>query len=140
MLLPLPLADVRRLSLKAHMDLFNLRNGLGNFDVTGELLMTVYVSYLLAIEDGRRDVISDLVSAEVSLRSLIKTVGDEGEWRLEADQCEAVERVLSLHDDQLASLPRHVYDGARARLLKMVNRHMLPTISEIESGSGVART
>jgi hypothetical protein len=43
-------------------------------------------------------------------------------------ECENVELILGLHDTQLVALPKHLVDGAKQRLMRVLERGSFPAL------------
>lgn len=140
MLLPLSRSEVRRISLKSHMALFNLHRGDGSFELAGDLLLMVLLSYIISLSEGTQDSLAEYSSAEAVLRSLIETAEEEGVWRIAPEQCPAIERVLSIYDVQLSSTPRHLYERATRTLLSRFSPPKIPRLVELRGLKLVPRS
>src|SRR5260370_31636810 len=126
MLLPMSAALVRKVSLQNHMALVALRQGRGNIDLAGELLKTVFVAFYLADPDHLATHAGHFPQAETAIKALIKDAVRDGGWRLEEDQCEGIEAILGLHDAQLSSLSVHRIEGAKQRLMRVLEKESFP--------------
>lgn len=130
MLLPLPVAKTRALSLENHLALVAMRTGNGNVDQMSCLLKVVYLTWFM-IDDPAAGELPLFHQAEAALeRSTTRAECREG-WTLPDDDCRAIERILVLHDHQLASLPSHRYTSAWERLTRFIaspNRSPLPEL------------
>jgi len=111
-LLPLSTEKVEALSLENHLSLAVMRAGRGTEEQVGCLLRVVYLAYRL------RDVTVDSLDpepyrrAEAVLSTCISRAEQGESWRLIDDEYSAVERVLLLHDQQLAAVLWHRYLSA----------------------------
>ncbi|MBS2132098.1 hypothetical protein KEX41_28335 (plasmid) [Burkholderia thailandensis] len=130
MLLPLPVAKSRALSLENHLALVAMRTGNGNVDQMSCLLKVVYLAWFM-LDEPVADEPPLFHQAEAALeRSTTRAEHREG-WTLPDDDCQAIEQILVLHDRQLASLPSHRYMSAWARLTRFIaspNRSPLPEL------------
>ncbi|WP_080484057.1 hypothetical protein [Burkholderia cenocepacia] len=124
MLLPLPTERVRSLSLENHLALAALRSGHGNENQVSCLLKTVYLAFFLRDLTATARDVDQYRRAETVLDRCIKRA-DEGErWLLLDTEHSAIERVLVVHDEQLAAVPTHRYLDA----WKLLSRFMAGTI------------
>lgn len=129
MLLPIPIAIACDVSLENHLALVALRTGSGNLELIGRLFKAVFVSYFLHVEvNGCRD-LERFRSAEAALhRSAIHTKA--GQVCLLPDSDNGVlAQILTLHDQQLASLPSHLIVAARDRLNRFLMTDVLSPIA-----------
>lgn len=129
MLLPMSATLVRKVSLQNHMALVALRQGHGNIDLAGELLKTVFVAFFLAGPDFLATCSHDFAPAEVAIKTLINEAASTDDWRLDEGQCAAIELILSLHDQQLAVLPTHRIEGAKQRLMRVLEAGSFPSLT-----------
>ena|SRR5471032_1871769 len=129
MLLPMSFALAQKISLKNHMALVALRQGLGNLDLAGELLKTIFLVSYLVDEQTLSIHGAVFASSESTLRALINCAASNGDWRLDDAQCPPIEAVLSLHDAQLAWLPTYLIDGAQRRLTRAFDCGSFPNLS-----------
>ncbi|WP_407973232.1 hypothetical protein ACJ51O_35780 (plasmid) [Burkholderia pyrrocinia] len=111
-LLPLPTEKVQALSLENHLSLAVVRAGWASDEQVGCLLRVVYLAYRL------RDVTADSVDlepyrqAEAVLSACISRAERGEPWRLLDHEIAVVERMLLLHDGQLAAVSWHRYLSA----------------------------
>lgn len=129
MLLPMPTASAQKISLKNHMALVALRQGQGNLDLAGGLLKTIFLAYYLVDEQTLSIHGAVFASGESTLRVLINCAPSDGDWRLDEAQCQPIEAVVNLHDEQLAWLPTYLMEGARRRLTSACDRGNFPNLS-----------
>ncbi|CAE6845410.1 hypothetical protein R75461_07227 [Paraburkholderia nemoris] len=120
MLLPLPVSQVRALSLENHLTLAAMRSGHGSTEVAMNLLRVLYLSYFMRdAADDERD-LEVFREAEAALaRCRIRANRHLG-WTLPEEDQRVLEQILALHDGQLASLPSHRYTGAWERLQRFL--------------------
>lgn len=126
MLLPMSAELASKVSLHNHLALVALRQGQGNADLIAELLKTVYVAYDLLIPDQRSAHAGQFARAEASIKAVIKHAAVTDEWRLAEEECEGVEQILGLHDKQLVTLPKHLIDSAKQRLMRVLAKGSFP--------------
>jgi len=117
-----------KVSLHNHLALVALRQGQGNADLIAELLGTVYVAYDLLDPDQRPAFVEQFTHAEASIKAAITHAAATDEWRLAEEECKTVELILSLHDQQLLALPKHLVDGAKQRLLRVLAKGSFPDL------------
>ncbi|WP_256990770.1 hypothetical protein [Burkholderia sp. HI2714] len=116
MLLPLPTEKVRALSLENHLALATVRGGHGDLDQVSCLVRVVYLAFYLR-ETTSAGADFDLYRrAEAALNACV-TRAEQGERCLLLDhELAIVERILVVHDEQLAAVPWHRYLDAWKRL------------------------
>jgi hypothetical protein len=129
MLLPMSADVVSKVSLHNHLALVALRQGQGNADLIAELLGTVYVAYDLLDPDQRIAFIDQFTHAEASIKAVITHAAATDEWRLAEAECENVELILGLHDTQLVALPKHLVEGAKQRLMRVLEKGSFPDLT-----------
>ncbi|QCP55076.1 hypothetical protein FAZ95_38720 [Trinickia violacea] len=116
-LLPLPPADVSRLSLKNHLALAALRAGQADDAMLTPLMNVLYFAYFLrdaaAIEQAE---LALFQRAEAALEACVTRGEVSGVFALTEDDRPVLEQLVSLHDAQLASVPRHRLLDAWARV------------------------
>src|SRR5476649_1381426 len=128
-LLPMSAELACRASLHYHMTLATLRRGQGNADLVSVLLKAVYVAHYLLEPEQSATYAGIFAQAETAIKSAIKTAAATSEWRLAESDCEGVEAILRLHDAQLASLPKHRVEGAKDRLMRVLERGSFPNLA-----------
>jgi len=129
MLLPMSADLASKVSLHNHLALVALRQGQGNADLIAELLKTVYVAYDLLDRDQRPACTGHFVRAESAVKAAIVHAAATDEWRLAEDECENVEQILGLHDQQLLALPKHLIDVAKQRLMRVLAKGSFPSMT-----------
>jgi hypothetical protein len=129
MLLPMSAELASKVSLHNHLALVALRQGQGNADLIAELLKTVYVTYDLLDSDQRAALTGHFAGAESAIKAVIKHAAATDEWRLAEEECEGVELILGLHDVQLAALPKHRIEGAKQRLMWVLEKGSFPSLT-----------
>jgi hypothetical protein len=116
MLLPLPASNARAMSLENHLALVAMRGADGNAELMVRLLRTFYLSYFLhEAVHGRTELQPFREVEAVLLHSVSRGERNEG-WALSPADSAILGNVLTLHDQQLASIPVHVLEVARVRL------------------------
>lgn len=109
MLLPLSTDKVRSLSLENHLALATVRAGRGDLDQLCCLLRVVYLAFYMRGETANSMDVEPYRRAEAALDACIARV-ERGESCLLLDQEQTeIERVLVLHDEQLAAVPKFRY-------------------------------
>ncbi|MDR8394768.1 hypothetical protein NE850_00300 [Paraburkholderia sp. USG1] len=135
LLLPIPARKAQQRSIQAHMALETLRLGQGNGNQAGELIRSLYMTWLIACDCGEVEPDVFLV-AEAGLHRCIRRVPEDGSWSIDATACDALKAVLSLQDDLLATVPAHVMWRAARRLDKVIDSGRMPSVQAIvESGA-----
>ncbi|WP_241021565.1 hypothetical protein [Burkholderia sp. Ac-20353] len=125
MLLPLPLARTRALSLEHHLALATTAAGHGNADSMICLLKAVYTAFYLRNDTAERGDDLPFQHAEAALeRCIARTERGETWIMLDRDKA-AIEHILVLHDEQLVTVPTHRYLTA----LEKLNRFALDRLN-----------
>ncbi|CAE6865596.1 hypothetical protein R75461_08255 [Paraburkholderia nemoris] len=120
MLLPLPVARVRALSLENHLFLAAIRGGHGSMEVAMNLLRVLYLSWFMRdAADAERDLDVFREAEAVLARGRIRAHQHQG-WTLPEEDHRVLEHILALHDQQLASMPSHRYIVAWERLQRFL--------------------
>ncbi|KVV40369.1 hypothetical protein WK81_20290 [Burkholderia ubonensis] len=120
MLLPLSTEKVRALSLENHMALALVRSGSGDCDQILRLLRIVYLAFFVRSETASGSDLDLYRRTEVILDACIARAERGEAWVLHDDELAYVERVLVVHDEQLAAIPKHRYLAAWDRLQRFV--------------------
>ncbi|WP_157693203.1 hypothetical protein [Burkholderia gladioli] len=107
MLLPLPATIWRRRSLEHHLALAALRSGNCNIELIGRLFRTVYLAYFIHETLSARRSLRPFLICEAALHAIAACIKAAGDWSLSEADGRALEHVLSLHDEQLSTLPSH---------------------------------
>ena len=117
-LLPPTLESVRSLSLRNHLALAALCAGEGNGHLLSDLIHVLYMSwYLREAGFGTADGALFLDAAAALERcAALATAADV--WQVSPADAAALERLLALHDEQLASTPVGVMHGAQKRIAR----------------------
>ncbi|MCA7955733.1 hypothetical protein LGM43_36465 [Burkholderia seminalis] len=135
MLLPLPLARTRALSLEYHLALATIVQGHTNVDSMVCLLKAVYTAFYLRDEAPASADDAEFQRAEAALERCIGRAERGQTWvMLDRDKA-AVERVLVLHDDQLAVVPTHCYLTALDKLNRLAIEGLQSPIPPLSAGS-----
>ncbi|WP_082754493.1 hypothetical protein [Burkholderia savannae] len=116
MLLPLSTEKVRSLSLEHHMALAVVRSGNGECDQVVCLLRVVYLAFFMRSEATSGSDLNLYQRAEAVLDACISRAERGEAWTLREGELVDVERVLVVHDEQLAAIPKHRYLAAWDRL------------------------
>ncbi|RQQ00406.1 hypothetical protein DF164_29650 [Burkholderia stagnalis] len=124
MLLPLSTAKVQSLSLENHLALATVRAGRGDFDQICCLIRIVYLAYFLRGETAAGAELEPYRRAEAALDACIKRIEEDQPCLLLDQEQTVVERVLVLHDAQLAAAPKFRYLEAWDRLQSFVTSGM----------------
>ena len=128
MLLPLAATVARKKSLEHHLALASLQNGRGTADAASKLFQTIYLAYYAheAII-GRHD-LDQFRAAEAAVVECAVAGKKTGAFEIPASSRAAVEHVLLMHDQQLATVPAHVIATAHVRLAQFVATEKLSPI------------
>ncbi|WP_080970830.1 hypothetical protein [Burkholderia cepacia] len=116
LLLPLPLSQTRALSLEHHLALATIGRGYGNVDLLLCLLKAVYVAFYLRDETPEGESDRPFQLAEAALERCIARAEQGEKWIMLDKDKVVIERVLLLHDEQLAATPAHRYIDALNKL------------------------
>ncbi|WP_434116201.1 hypothetical protein [Paraburkholderia caffeinilytica] len=119
MLLPLPTAKMRAVSLENHLALAAMRTGNGNVDQMSCLLKAVYLAWFLR-DGGAGEHVDFFREAECALECYATHAEQHRGWALAEDECGAIESILALHDRQLISIPAHRYAAAWEQLKRFI--------------------
>ncbi|WP_186134660.1 hypothetical protein [Burkholderia gladioli] len=134
MLLPLSTEKVRSLSLEHHMALAVVRSGNGDCDQVVSLLRVVYLAFFMRSETESGSDPDLYRRAEAVLDACIARA-ERGElWMLQSNEAADVERLLVVHDEQLAAVPKHRYLAAWDRLQRFVTgtgRSPIPVVIDL---------
>ncbi|RQY93808.1 hypothetical protein DF016_10720 [Burkholderia stagnalis] len=109
MLLPLPAAKTRALSLEHHLALAAIARGHGNLDLMVCLLKAVYTAFYLRDETAAGADDGSFRHAEAALSRCIGRAERGDTWVMLDRDKTAIERILVLHDEQLECVPTHRY-------------------------------
>ncbi|WP_230954493.1 hypothetical protein [Burkholderia cepacia] len=104
-LLPLPVDQVRRLSLKHHLALALLCDGSGDVESIAALSNMLALAFYLR-SDGEAELFR---SADSALNQCIARAERGGKWTLTDGERTALEALLRVHDEQLGAVPVHRY-------------------------------
>ncbi len=116
MLLPLPLARTRALSLGHHLALATIARGHANVDLMVCLLKAVYTAFYLRDESPLGADAPEFQRAEAALSRCIARAERGETWAMLDRDKTAIERILVLHDEQLGAVPTHRYLTALDKL------------------------
>ncbi|KVO12614.1 hypothetical protein WJ85_27945 [Burkholderia ubonensis] len=119
-LLPLSTEKIRALSLENHLALSVVRAGAGDFEQMSCLLRAVYLAYFMRNETAAGMDADVYRRAEMVMDRCIGRVERGETWALESNEVAELERVLVLHDEQLAAVPLHRYQSAWERLQRFI--------------------
>ncbi|CAM2198510.1 Fis family transcriptional regulator (plasmid) [Paraburkholderia kururiensis] len=116
MLLPLPNAKVQALSLENHLALTTVRAQRGGSDQICCLIRVVYLAYFMRGETAEGSDEEPYRRAEAALDACMMRMEQGGPCMLLEEEQAAMERVLVLHDQQLAAIPKFRYLEAWQRM------------------------
>ena len=120
MLLPLSTEKVRTLSLENHLAFAAVRAGQGDSVQIVKLLRIIYLAFHLRDETASGADLDLCRQAEAALDACIERTEQAEQWMLFDHKQAAVERILIVHDKQLAVVPRHRYLAAWDRLQRFI--------------------
>ncbi|MBO2953956.1 hypothetical protein J6350_11445 [Burkholderia pseudomallei] len=120
MLLPLSTEKVRSLSLAHHLALAMVRSENGDCDQVVSLLRVVYLAFFMRSETESGSDLDLYRRAEAVLDACIARAERDEPWMLRENEAADVERLLVVHDAQLAAVPKHRYLAAWDRLQRFV--------------------
>jgi hypothetical protein len=115
-LLPIPRADVDRVSLVYHLALDTSRRGFGSARTVKTLTDALVISHYLR-EQGvgkEPDAIAVFAAAQAALNACDCAAARRGVWRVPEASAAAIGRLLCYHDRQLRIAPRHAVISAVA--------------------------
>jgi hypothetical protein len=116
MLLPPTAQSIRAQSLRGHLALEALRTGCGNGHLLSELIHVLYVAWYLQ-EAGFGTPDTTLYAlAEQALERSAARAREQTLWQLDEADARVLERLLTLHDEQLQQAPVNVMLEVRKRL------------------------
>ncbi|MGU8077105.1 hypothetical protein [Burkholderia pyrrocinia] len=119
-LLPLPTENVRALSLEQHLALATVGGGHGSEDQILGLLRVIYLAFYLRNETAAGADPDLYKLAEKTMGACIERAEHGEKWLLDDRERAAIERVLVVHDAQLAAVPRYRYVRAWERLQRFL--------------------
>ncbi|TDN59120.1 hypothetical protein B0G77_8311 [Paraburkholderia sp. BL10I2N1] len=109
-------ASAREQSLSSHLALVACRDGHGNSHLFNELMRTVYVAWFLQQDGYGSEPVAQFKTAEYAVEAALELAHLSNEWVLTEDALPVFERLLALHDSQLATAPLHKIIDAERRL------------------------
>ncbi|CAM2188889.1 Fis family transcriptional regulator [Paraburkholderia sacchari] len=120
MLLPLPTAYVRDVSLTAHLAFAVCRAGRGNRHQLFQLIRMTYLSYLLW-QEGYGDAAYELYcDAEGALEAAAEHAYATGDWSLGDDATRLTQDIVRIYDEQMSSVCRQHYLQCSAKLDRLL--------------------
>ncbi|WP_224101012.1 hypothetical protein [Paraburkholderia caribensis] len=108
--------SVREQSLSYHLALATCRIGHGNNYLFNELMRTVYIAWFLQQAGFGDEPVALYKLAEYSVETALTLANESGEWLLADEALPAFEKLLALHDSQLAVAPLHKVVDAEQQL------------------------
>ena len=121
MLLPLPVAKVRSMSLANHLALAAMRTGNGNVDQMSCLLKAVYLAYFLREATRDHCGMQAFRASEAALECSAIRVQMGHKWTLPEEDQSELAGVLAVHDRQLLSVSAHQFSAAWERLQRFLD-------------------
>ena len=123
-LLPLPGQFVRDTSLACHLALTGCGSATGSEHALNEVIRATYLSFLLW-DGGYGEAEPRLFQeAEEILGAAVTRARGNAVWRLEECETPVIEKVLRLHDEQIAAVPTHIFLRAETRLAALLRAEM----------------
>lgn len=120
MLLPLPPVVVRNRSLKFHACFATVRKGFGSAEHLAELASVMYIAWFLQ-HAGYGDLsLAQFRDAEQYMECANQRGAETGTWFLDDEGYPFFERILLLHDRQLADAPAYAIVTAEDQLLRFI--------------------
>ncbi|WP_244137122.1 hypothetical protein [Burkholderia pyrrocinia] len=116
MLLPLPAAAVRDISLENHLALVTMRTGHGTADTMIALLRILYMTFYVLGKDRTDADLALFLEVEAALDESIQVAGAGRDWRLPAERLPAIGLVLLRCDETVANVPKYRYVEAWEKL------------------------
>ncbi|HDR9021951.1 hypothetical protein L0Z31_27050 [Burkholderia vietnamiensis] len=112
MLLPLPFALVRSISLENHLALAAMRSGHGTPDTMCALLRVLYVLFYML--DGNYDDadLSRFVDGEAVLAKSVQAVASGQDWQIVEEGISVIEAMLLRFDEVAGSVPAFRYQDS----------------------------
>jgi hypothetical protein len=120
MLLPMNETTAREQSLSIHLALAACRDGHGNSHLFNELMRTVYVAWFMQQDGYGSEPVGRFKTAEHAVEAALELAHESNEWVLAEEAIPAFERLLALHDAQLAVAPLHKVIEAEHRLRRFL--------------------
>ncbi|WP_325090303.1 hypothetical protein [Burkholderia contaminans] len=109
MLLPLPFAVVRSISLENHMSLAAMRSGHGTHDTMCALLRILYMLFYMLEGNGCDADLPRFLEVEAALDRSIHAAASGQDWQLDKESIPAIESMLLRFDEVVASVPAFRY-------------------------------
>ncbi len=109
MLLPLPFALVRSISLENHMSLAAMRSGHGTHDTMCALLRILYMLFYMLEGNGCDADLPGFLEVEAALDTSIHAAASGQDWQLDEKSIPLVEAMLLRFDEVVASVPAFRY-------------------------------
>ncbi|QQK03788.1 hypothetical protein JFN94_06395 [Burkholderia anthina] len=129
MLLPISASVARRKSIEHHMAYHSLATGGGNASIIAQLFSAVYCAYFVHEATEGRANLDVFRVAEAALHDCAIRGKAEGKFTTATDGMIAVQKVLTLRDEQLLNVSAHVIADAQARLAKFLTNDLLSPIA-----------
>ncbi|WP_321965756.1 hypothetical protein [Burkholderia cepacia] len=129
MLLPLSAAVARKKCLEHHLALASLQAGNGTPDALSKVFQTIYLAYFVHEATVGRHDLDQFRAAEAAVVDCAVAGKKIGIFEIPGEGRVAVEHILLVHDQQLASVPAHVIATAHVRLAQFVAAEKLSPIA-----------
>ncbi|MEX3693333.1 hypothetical protein AB3X91_19305 [Paraburkholderia sp. BR14263] len=104
------------------MALVVMRAGQGNLDIVACLVRIVCLAYLMEAMVRGHGTPKPYRAAEAILEESAARARHGESWCLRDEEAVVIERILAVHDAQLASMPSYFYDDALTRLQHFVGK------------------
>jgi hypothetical protein len=136
MLLPLPIEQVKDVSLSAHLALAACRTGNGNKHQLVELIRATYLSYLLWKEGYGEIAYTAFCAAESKLEEAAARAERTGEWTLDEHDALLLEDIIRVYDEQMGSVSTQSYMRCTSRLNRLLHCVILNKVLGEEAQDG----
>ncbi|WP_256701337.1 hypothetical protein [Caballeronia sordidicola] len=120
LLLPMAAISAREMSLAHHLALAACRDENGNRYLINELTRSVYMSYFLQRLGFGNLPLECFDHAEAVIENALAVAEKTSKWTISEHDAPAIERVLTLHDQQLNEAPMHRVVEAEKQLRQFI--------------------
>lgn len=121
MLLPLSTSAVGAISLENHLALVALHCGHGNPHAVSRLLKVVYLGCFLREALYGRSTLDIFREGEAVIKRCTVRAQQGDGWSVSDADAAVLAQTLTLHDQQLASIPAHLFVAAVERLNRFID-------------------
>ncbi|MGK8200425.1 hypothetical protein [Burkholderia cepacia] len=131
MLLPLSASVARKKSLEHHLALASLQSGNGTPDALSKVFQTINLAYFVHEATVGRHDLDQFRMAEAAVVDCAVAGKKTDIFEIPGEGRVAVEHILLVHDQQLASVLAHVIGTAHVRLAQFVADDKLSPIANV---------